>query len=437
MEFLTLGLFCALLIACIITGRSILYALLAGLVLFSLYGKKKGYTWKQIGRMAWRGVTKVKNILITFVLIGMLTALWRQAGTIPAIICYTVHLIKPSTFLLMTFLLNCLVSVLTGTSFGTAATIGVVCATMASALGISPWMTGGAILSGIFFGDRCSPVSTSALLVAELTETSIYENIKNMIKTGAVPFVFTCIVYFLVSRNLHGNAEMPDLVRLFGNEFQISWITLIPAVVILALSVMRAGVKIAMLGSIFTAIPICLMVQKMPVVALPELLLTGYHSADAAVSAMMNGGGVASMLKVGLIVCISSSYSGIFQETGILNGIQRAVGVLAEKTKPFLAVVVTSILTSGIACNQTLAIMLTDQLCGKTEPDRLRFAGYLEDSVVIIAPMIPWSIAGAVPLATIGAPEKSILFALFLYFLPLYNLIFCQKNRSPIVKLKK
>ena len=183
MEFLTLGIFCALLILCIMTGKSILYALLAGFILFSLYGKRKGYAWKQIGRMAVQGIGKVKNILITFVLIGMLTALWRQAGTIPAVICYTVHLIKPSTFLLMTFLLNCLISVLTGTALGTAATIGVVCATMASALGIQPWMTGGAILSGVYFGDRCSPVSTSALLVAELTETSIYDNIKNMIKS--------------------------------------------------------------------------------------------------------------------------------------------------------------------------------------------------------------------------------------------------------------
>lgn len=437
MEFLTLGIFCGLLVACIITGRSIIYALLAGLVVFSLYGKRQGYSWKEIGRMAFQGILKVKNILITFLLIGMLTALWRQAGTIPAIICYTVHLIKPSTFLLMTFLLNCLVSVLTGTSFGTAATIGVVCATMAAALGISPWMTGGAILSGIFFGDRCSPVSTSALLVAELTETSIYENIKNMLKTGAVPFVFTGIVYLAVSLNLHGNAEMPNMVQVFEKGFQISWLALLPAAVILILSVMRTGVKIAMLASIFTAIPVCLGIQHVPVTAIPGLLLNGYHSVDPAIAAMLDGGGIASMLKVGIIVCISSSYSGIFQETGILNRIQETVSRIADKTNSFFAVLLTSILTSGIACNQTLAIMLTDQLCGKTEPDKLRLANDLEDSVVIIAPMIPWSIAGAVPLAAIGAPQKSIFFAIFLYVLPLWHLIFCQKAVNPIVKSRK
>lgn len=423
MEVLTIGIFCALLIICIITGKSILYALLAGLIIFSLYGKKQGYSWRQISRMALQGVWKVKNILLTFILIGMLTALWRQAGTIPAIICYTVRLIKPSTFLLMTFLLNCLISVLTGTALGTAATIGVVCATMASALGIPSWMTGGAILSGVYFGDRCSPVSTSALLVAELTETGIYTNIKNMIKSALAPFTITCILYLTVSIQLHGKTEMPDLGHAFGSEFRLSWIALLPAAVILLLSVVQAGVKIAMIASIVTAIPVCIGLQNMAFTELPELLLNGFHSTDVAVAAMLNGGGITSMLKVGAIVCISSSYSGIFQATGILNGFQKMVCLLADRTKPYFAVLVTSILTSVMACNQTLAIMLTGQLCSRTEPDKLRFANNLEDSAVIIAPLVPWSIACAVPLTAAGAPGYSVLFAVFLYLLPLCDLV--------------
>lgn len=423
MEVLMIGIFCALLIICIITGKSILYALLAGLIIFSLYGKKQGYSWRQISRMALQGAWKVKNILLTFILIGMLTALWRQAGTIPAIICYTVHLIKPSTFLLMTFLLNCLISVLTGTALGTAATIGVVCATMASALGIPSWMTGGAILSGVYFGDRCSPVSTSALLVAELTETGIYTNIKNMIKSALAPFTITCILYLTVSIQLHGKTEMPDLGHAFGSEFRLSWIALLPAAVILLLSVVQAGVKIAMIASIVTAIPVCIGLQNMAFTELPELLLNGFHSTDVAVAAMLNGGGITSMLKVGAIVCISSSYSGIFQATGILNGFQKMVCLLANRTKPYFAVLVTSILTSVMACNQTLAIMLTGQLCSRTEPDKLRFANNLEDSAVIIAPLVPWSIACAVPLTAAGAPGYSVLFAVFLYLLPLCDLV--------------
>ena len=284
-------------------------------------------------------------------------------------------------------------------------------------------MTGGAILSGVYFGDRCSPVSTSALLVAELTETGIYTNIKNMIKSALAPFTITCILYLTVSIQLHGKTEMPDLGHAFGSEFRLSWIALLPAAVILLLAVMQAGVKIAMIASIVTAIPVCIGLQNMAFTELPELLLNGFHSTDVTVAAMLNGGGITSMLKVGAIVCISSSYSGIFQATGILNGFQKMVCLLADRTKPYFAVLVTSILTSVMACNQTLAIMLTDQLCSRTEPDKLRFANNLEDSAVLIAPLVPWSIACAVPLTAAGAPGYSVLFAVFLYLLPLCDLV--------------
>ena len=263
----------------------------------------------------------------------------------------------------------------------------------------------------------------NALLVSELTGTSVYRNIRNMIRSGAVPFIVTALIYFCVSRNLHGTAEVPDLVKIFGNEFQIGWITLLPAVVILVLSVMQAGVKISMIASILTAIPICIWFQGIPVKNLSMLILTGFHSADSAVASMLDGGGISSMVKVGAIVCISSSYSGIFQETGILDGIQKMVIALADKTKPYLAVFVTAVLTGVVACNQTLSIILTDQLCSRTEADKEKFANYLEDSAVVIAPLIPWSIAGAVPLAAVGAPESSVLFALFLYLLPLWDLL--------------
>lgn len=93
------------------------------------------------------------------------------------------------------FLLCSILSVLIGTSLGTAATIGVICFSIGKAMGINPYYVGGAVLSGIYFGDRCSPMSTSALLIAELTKTNLYTNIKLMIKTSIIPFVMTCLFY--------------------------------------------------------------------------------------------------------------------------------------------------------------------------------------------------------------------------------------------------
>ena len=195
MENFIILFFCALLLWCVLFGFSILYALAAGLVLFWLYGRHKGFAWAELFRLSLNGVKTVKNILITFVLIGMLTALWREAGTIPVIVCYAAQLINPSLFLVMAFLLNCFISVLTGTAFGTAATMGVICAAIGSTMQVNPLLTGGAVLSGVFFGDRCSPVSTSALLVAEVTHTNIFANIKNMMRSMWVPFLASCALY--------------------------------------------------------------------------------------------------------------------------------------------------------------------------------------------------------------------------------------------------
>ena len=186
-EWFVLALFCMGLLLCLALDVSMIWALTGGLALFLLYGRHKGFSRRELADMVLEGVKTVSNILIAMCLIGAMTALWRAAGTVSAIVSYASVLIRPEIFLLMTFLLNALVSVLTGTSFGTAATMGVICVTMGAALGIDLRLIGGAVLSGAFVGDRCSPVSTSALLVAAVTGTDLYDNIRRMLRTALVP----------------------------------------------------------------------------------------------------------------------------------------------------------------------------------------------------------------------------------------------------------
>ena len=422
MELLTLGLFCGALLVCLALDLSILYALCAGLVLFFLYGRRKGFSWGALTEMALNGVKTVRNILITFLLIGMLTALWRAAGTIPVIVCYAAQLIRPSVFLLMVFLLNSVVSLLTGTSFGTAATMGVICATMASAMQVDMALVGGAVLSGAFFGDRCSPVSTSLLLVSELTGTSIFDNLGRLFKDALVPFFAACAVYLALGSLSGHSGEVPDLNTLFSTGFHLHWTALLPAAAVLLLSTLRVNVKVTMAVSILTAIPICLFVQKLPAADVLRFMLTGYRSAIPALTSMVNGGGIVSMIRVGAIVCLSSSYSGIFQKTGLLDGAKQTIGLLARRTTPYIATLCTALLSGMIACNQTLAIILSNQLCGDLEENKETFARYLAESAVVIAPLIPWSIAGAVPLASIGADASSLPLACYLYLVPLWQI---------------
>ena len=430
METLFLVLFTLVLTAFIALDLSIVLALLIGLFLFSVYARLKGHSLKAIGRMIIDGAKTSKNILIVFSLVGVLTALWRDSGTIPTIIAYTVDLINPKSFIFMTFLLCCLVSFLIGTSFGSAATMGVICVTMGTAMGADPVLTGGAMLSGVLFGDRCSPVSTSALLVSELTGTNIYENIKRMFITAAIPFTVTSLIYIAAGFFGHTGETETDIVSLFAKEVTITPLALIPAAVILILAFFKVKTRYSMLCSIIAAFFVSLFVQKTEISELIRFMVTGYKATLPELSSMLDGGGLTSMVRVVLIVCISSAYSGIFNATGMLTSLISRLEGLADKTGSFAVTVFVSVFTSAVSCNQTLAIILSDSLCSKLEKDKKQFAIDLENSVVVIAPLIPWSIAGAVPITSAGAPAASLLTAFYLYLLPLYYLFVRKKKHS-------
>ncbi|MBQ2841414.1 MAG: Na+/H+ antiporter NhaC family protein [Clostridia bacterium] len=431
MEIITLALFCLALLICIILDASVLYALAAGLIIFCTYAKIKKYSFKSILKMVFDGIKTSKNILIVFLIVGVLTAMWRASGTIAFIICSAIKLINPTVFVLMTFLLCCGVSFLMGTSFGSSATIGVICMTMAHSMNINPAVAGGAMLSGVLFGDRCSPVSTSALLVSELTKTDIFKNIRNMFRTAAVPFVLTCILYAVLGLSAGDGGEIPDLASVFSKEFNLHWTCIIPAGVILILSLLKVKVKFAMLASIASALAVGITVQDLGVAESLKIMILGYEAQTAEICRMINGGGLVSMLNAAAIVCISSAYSGIFAATGLLDSLKEKTFALSKKITPFGATMVTSVFTSLIACNQTLAIILTHQLCEGEEKNPDTAAINLENTAVVISPLIPWSIAGAVPLASAGAPVTALLAAGFLYILPLYSFIIAIfKNRK-------
>jgi len=418
------------LLFCLVNGFSILWALTAGLALFLTYGLIKKYTWGALLNMAWQGVRAVRQILLLFALIGMMTALWRASGTIAFIVAYASRLIVPEFFLLAVFVLCSAVSALIGTSFGTAATIGVICMTMAVWSGIPTLLAGGAVLSGAYFGDRCSPISTSALLVCQLTGTDIYRNIRLMMRSALLPFLSACAVYLLIGLALHSVAGA-DPAGLLKSGFNLSWPTALPALLIVLLSLFKVKVKLTMTASIILAAVIAVAVQRLEWAALPGLLWRGYQAPAPELAALLDGGGVLSMAKVAAIVCLSASYAGIFEGTRLLEGLRQRVAVLSRRLTPFGGMAVISVLTNMIVCNQTLSTMLTHQLCRDGLQDPYRMALGLENSVVVIAALIPWSIASAVPLAAMGAPAASIAAACYLYFLPLFSYVILKKHPCP------
>ena len=414
-------LFSMSLIVSLLLKLSVVYALIIGYMIFVIYGLIKGHNLIVLIKKSFEGVLTVKNILLVFILIGMITALWRASGTIAFIVYMGSKLISPSILILLTFLLCSILSVLIGTSLGTAATMGIICASIGKAMGVNPYYIGGAVLSGIYFGDRCSPMSTSALLISELTKTNLYTNIKLMIKTSIIPFIVTCLFYlFLGFKSKVSNISV-DVTEIFKQNYNLNIIVIIPAILIIILSILKINVKKTMLVSIVISFIIAMFIQRDSIVALINYCIFGYHHPNERLNLMMKGGGILSMVNVSLIVGISSSYSGIFKETKMLVSLKKHLKDFAKKSSNYFVIFLSSIISGAIACNQSLGIILTHELCEELE-DKQNKAIILENTIVLLAALIPWNTAMVVPLKAINIGLMSGLFAFYLYFLPLWNL---------------
>ena len=414
-------LFSLSLIVSLLLNFSVVYALIIGYIIFISYGLIKGYSLKVLIKKSFEGIMTVKNILLVFILIGMITALWRASGTIAFIVYIGSKLISPSILIFLTFLFCAVLSVLIGTSLGTAATMGVICVSIGKTMGVNPYYVGGAVLSGIYFGDRCSPMSTSALLIAELTKTNLYTNIKLMIKTSIIPFIVTCLFYLLLGFKSTISNISVNVTEIFKQNYNLNIIVIIPAILIVILSILKINVKKTMLVSIVISFIIAIFIQRDSIVALINYCIFGYHHPNERLNLMMKGGGILSMVNVSLIVSISSSYSGIFKETKMLVSLKKYLKDFSKKTSSYFVIFLSSIISGAIACNQSLGTILTNELCGKLV-EKQKMAIILENTVILLVGLIPWNIAMGVPLKTIGVGFMSGLFAFYLYFLPLWNL---------------
>lgn len=414
-------LFSLSLITCLLLKFSVVYALVIGYIIFIIYGLIKRHNLIILIKKSFEGVLTVKNILLVFILIGMITALWRASGTIAFIVYMGSKLISPSILILLTFLLCSILSVLIGTSLGTAATMGVICASIGKTMGVNPYYVGGAVLSGIYFGDRCSPMSTSALLIAELTKTNLYTNIKLMIKTSIIPFIVTCLFYLLLGfKSTISNISI-NVTEIFKQNYNLNIIVIIPAILIVILSILKINVKKTMLVSIIISFIITIFIQRDSIVALINYCIFGYHHPNERLNLMMKGGGILSMVNVSLIVGISSSYSGIFKETKMLVSLKKHLKDFSKKTSSYFVIFLSSIISGAIACNQSLGTILTNELCGELV-EKQKMAIILENTIILLVGLIPWNIAMGVPLKTIGIGVMSGIYAFYLYFLPLWNL---------------
>lgn len=418
------GIFIIFMVLSLIAGISTIPALFLGLVVFLAVGRRKGFSLKSMLDMIVGGIKNSLVVIEVMLIIGLITAVWRVSGTITVFVYYGMKIIVPPLFLLITFLLSCVLSYALGTSFGTAGTVGVIFMTLARSGGVDPVMTAGVIMSGIYFGDRCSPVSSSANLVAGVTGTKIFDNVKLMMKTAMVPLILATVIYGALSFFNPISHVDSSVISSFEEEFTLSLWSFLPAAIVIVLPLLKVDVIKAMGASIAAGVLVAYFVQKVHLLEVLKICIIGYEAPAPGLGSILDGGGLVSMAEVAVILVISSSYSGIFSGTDMLAQLQDKIFAACSRLGRFTIMIFMSIAAAAVFCNQTIATLMCADLMKKPYisggGSKTELAIDMENSVILIACIIPWTIGCTIPLSFMDVGIGAMPYAFYMYAVPLY-----------------
>lgn len=429
-----------LLVASAVTGTFVAYPLLAALLLLMAALVIRGFAISALLKMAIAGAKQAIPIVYILLLIGVLTAVWMAAGTVPALVYYGMQLISPRFFILWAFLLSSGVSTLIGTSFGTVGTIGIALIAIARSSNIAINPVAGAIIAGAFVGDRCSPLSSSAHLVATITRTNLYTNLRNMLISSVWPMVLSVVFYAVLSLwqpQLSVQITDSPIATELSKVFNLSFVSLIPAIIVLLLAILRVNVKLAMLASIGAGIAIAHSLQQISFFSILQFSLFGYEQDNPLLQSVLLGGGFLPMAKATIAVFISTAFAGIFSGSQVLAFAHSWLQDVRTYRQLSRATVFISLLSNLFGCTQTIGILLTEQIVRphyeRHYADRdwanQQLALAIENTATVISPLIPWNIAGLIPATVLAVGPSFIPYLGYLLLLPLFSVL---RARSPL-----
>lgn len=400
------------------------------LILLSLLALKKGFSLEEIIDSGFSSGKKAFLVMKIFLLVGAVSSIWIMSGTIPIVVYQGVRLMNPEYFYLSSFLITSVVAFLLGSSFGTAGTVGIAMIAIGKGLGADLSIVGGTVISGAYFGDRCSPVSSSANLVATLTETNLYTNIKNMFKTGSIPFIITGILYVFCNSNVDKIVKNISMLELLESNFNLSYLNFLPIGIILFLTLFRTNVKISLSLSILAAIFLSFFIQGYEIIDIFKTLIFGFFFEEKnPLYNILKGGGVISMWKTCMIVFISCCLSGIIQKLQLFNKLESFILKSKNEMGLYIWTMIVSIITGMFGCNQSIAVVMTIDIMKNSykikEIAKEKFAIDIENSAIVLSALIPWNLASLVPATVMEMKNfEYLIYSFYVIILPIFTLTY-------------
>lgn len=434
---------------------SLLIAAAVAAVLGGLYGVK----WKDMLNGAVKSISSAMGALIILLLIGSLAGTWMLSGIVPSMIFYGLEILNPTIFLFATCIVCAVVSLATGSSWSTIATIGIAMLGIGNALGLSNGLIGGAIISGAYFGDKMSPLSDTTNLAPAMAGTDLISHIRYMMFTTIPSITITLIIFLFIGlkmdNNSSGFSQVLEMQNALSSTYNISlWSLLVPVLVIFLIVKKVPAVPALFIGTIggglyavFFQQDVIYQLTKYEIGNNLSYLKHAYisvmnamtvevsiNTGNEGVNNLVSTGGMSGMLNtIWLIVC-AMSFGGIMEITGFLKTITNSLLRFVKSRKSLvLTTSGTCLFLNVTASDQYLAIVVPGRMFANSYKkyglDPKNLSRTLEDAATVTSPLVPWNTCGATHAGVLGISTLIYLpYCFFNLISPIMTLIFAYFN---------
>ena len=415
---------------------------------------------KRMQRFIVSNIGDAMPSILILLLIGALSGTWMLSGVVPTLIIYGLDLLNPSIFLFATVLISAVISISTGSSWSTIATIGVALLGIGTALGFSPGIVAGAVISGAYFGDKMSPLSDTTNLAPAMAGTDLFTHIRYMVYTTTPTLIITLII-FLVIGFTHEGTETAGGVEALKNAIEANftitpWLLLVPVILVAVILKKVPPLTSLLIGSIAgslaaiifqadlitnifngdfpeeTAIPF--FEKAYVVISHAWFGASEIITENEDVNSLLSTGGMAGMLETIWLIITAMAFSGVMESAGLLKRIASSIIHYAKSTGSLvLSTVATSIFMNITASEQYISVVVP----GRMYADVYRKRGLkpevlsrtLEDGGTVTSVLIPWNTCGAVNSTVLGVGTLAYLpYAFFNLISPLMTIFFAYAN---------
>ena len=415
-------------------------ALLLATGVAAVIGLKNGHTWHAMEKAIIHGISISLGAVLILLAVGSLIGTWLLSGTVPTMVYYGLKIIDPSWFYAATCLVCGVVAMSIGSSWTTAATVGVAFIGIAGGFELSTSVTAGGVISGAYFGDKLSPLSETTNLAPAVAGSELFEHIRYMLWT-TIPSITIALILFLIIGFNHSSSEIGNtdsivsLTNTLENTYNISALNLIPLFILLALAYKKMPAFPAVaIGAIIGAIWALIFQQEL-ILAMAEegvestraiimVVWTAFfdgvvvETGNIEIDELLSRGGMAGMLNTIWLVVTALSFGAILEHLGMLKKFVESILATAKSTGSLIAsTVATCIGTNLITADQYMAIVMPGRMYKEEYKKRglhpVLLSRTLEDSGTITSPLIPWNTCGAFMFGALALTSYDYIFYCF------------------------